>query len=132
MNKINSLNMKIEKISISGMSAESREQVYAVNSTGEFLEIDKNIFLNGSPPVCQGISLSRDLSNDDLLRIKMDIMPGLKVSWNYTDKGKNVKLEHKYFSKTESKIHFELVRLGILSNVNHNTFIFIYLDLLTW
>ena len=113
LNKITSLDMKIEKISITGMSAESRDDVYTVSSTGEVIDVDTKLFLNVSPPACQAINWLRYLSetDDDLLKIKMDVMPGLEVSWNYTDiGGKDVTPEHKYFSETDSKINFELVR----------------------
>ena len=93
-----SLNIKIEKVSITGMSEKSSDKVYTESLIGEIIDVDKQFFLDLSPPACHEIAMLRFLNNKDKLRIKMDIMPGFKVSWNYTGIAKDVTPENKYFA----------------------------------
>ena len=41
-------------------------------------------YFNVSPPVKYSFQYSREISSEELSKVKMDIMPGFRVSWHYT------------------------------------------------
>lgn len=70
------------KVEIERIAGHSGEQMYI---TPGFYQLELNdANFNVSPPVQYSFSFQRDISSDKLSKVKMDIMPGFRISWHYT------------------------------------------------
>ena len=71
------------KVEIERIAGHSGEQMYITPGFNE-LELNYANF-NVSPPVQYSFQFQRGISSDKLSKVKMDIMPGFKISWHYTN-----------------------------------------------
>ena len=70
------------KVEIERIAGYSKENMFI---TPGFYKLElNNAFFNVSPPVEYSFQYQRDISPEELSQVKMDIMPGLRVSWHYT------------------------------------------------
>ena len=64
-------------------------------------EITKDLY---QPGYSTGVQIMRDVSVEDVQKMKLDLMPGFKTSWYYSGTGtKNVKPQAKYENKDVTK-----------------------------
>ena len=82
-NKNLTLHLKIEKLSLKGLAKSSRDYV-KVSGLGVLEANQTTVYANFTPPENTLISLIRDVSMDDLLTSKLDVMPGFILTWWYT------------------------------------------------
>ena len=57
-----------------------------------------NVYKNFTPPKSfhRDLTLSRHVGVDELEEMKLELMPGFRLSWWYTSAGVEIKPEHKY------------------------------------
>ena len=93
--KNSTLHIKIEKVQIKGLKSSSKDRFSMDSISSE----NTTFYRTFSPPTPNGyryISLNREIDSEDLKTVKMDMMPGFKLSWWYT--GAELKPERKYLN----------------------------------
>ena len=99
------LHLKLEKVSMTGLASGSEDRVYFSLSDGLGLHADQTtVYTNVTPPTSNTfryMSLSRDVSSEDVETQKLDLMPGFRFSWWYT--GAEVRPDHKYKDEEMTK-----------------------------
>ena len=75
------LHILLEVVSMAGHGEES---IFMLPGF-KVLEL-KDAYFNVSPPVQHTFQFKRDIELEDLTKVRMDIMPGFKLSWHYTSK----------------------------------------------
>ena len=96
------LHFKLEKVSITGLTSSSMDEV---KIEGVLDDHKRTAYKNFTPPCGEGcdiqdpertIRLYRDVNSDDLEITELEVMPGFKFSWWYTSRGVDVTPDHKY------------------------------------
>ena len=79
------------------------------------LELNDASF-NVSPLVKYSFQYSREISSEELSKVKMDIMPGFRVSWHYTsNNGTELKDKTRNISRMMPKENQELVKYVVFN-----------------
>ena len=100
------LHIKVQIIPIGG---DGRDKIFILPG---YYELEQNdAYFKVSPPVQYMFQYSRDISSDELSKVKMDIMPGFKVSWHYScNNGTELDIGTRHISRIVPKENQELVR----------------------
>ena len=100
------LHFKIEKVSLTGLTSRSKEY-FKVSGIGKLDANQKTFYANFTPPPNKAwIQLWRDVNINDLMAMKLDVMPGFRLSWWYT--GDNV-TPHPKFKDEKYRLNSDFV-----------------------
>ena len=98
------LHLKVEKMSMKGLSSVSKDKF---DIDFETLNDDQIVIKNFTPPGYRNfISLVRDVISEDVEQMKLNVMPGFKLSWWYT--GDVVTPDTKFENMTYNKLFIRL------------------------
>ena len=101
-NKNVTLHFKVEKVSMTGLASGSKDKMYGLGD----LDADQTTaYTNFTPTRSRYMSLSRDVSSEEVETQKLNLMPGFRFSWWYS--GAEFTPENKY---KDYEITKELVR----------------------
>ena len=104
LNKNVTLHFKLEKLSMKGL-ARTNHDLVAIASQHIDAEIT-NVYKNFTPPKSfhRDLTLSRHVGVDELEEMKLELMPGFRLSWWYTSAGVEIKPEHKYADNERTEL----------------------------
>ena len=93
------LHLKVEKLSMTGLPSGSKDEVYM----DAYLDAEQTtVYKNFTPPgEYKHVSLSRDVTFEEIETQRLDLMPGFKFSWWYT--GIEVTADNRYAYKEGTK-----------------------------
>ena len=98
------LHLKLQMVAMAGHGIETMHimpDLYNLEPTDVYLKV--------SPPVTHTFQFQRDILSEDLSQVRMDIMPGFKISWHYTGND-GIELDKETKNRIVPKENLELVK----------------------
>ena len=78
------LHFQLEKVSMTGLSSASEDKFF-MEGVGVLESSKTSVYAQFSPPGNSNLmTLTRNVSEEDLANLRMDVMPGFSLSWWYT------------------------------------------------
>ena len=108
-NKKVTLHLNLEKISMTSLTGLTGAGWDKTGVEGRYLEgWQRSGTVNFTPPMKEydhrHVVLNRNIESEDLTNIRLETMPGMKLSWSYTGLGENVTPDSKFSDSEENQL----------------------------